>query len=111
MSWRIVSLSSFTKNPKRLYKRDKKLPNDLKVLHQTLLANPKAGIELRNNCYNIRLANSSIPPGKSGGFRVIYYYYDGSNRLFLLTIFSKRDFENINDKTIKELAKKVNKEI
>jgi len=107
MSLRIVSLSSCTKNAKRLYK---KLPNDLKVLHQTLLASPKAGIELGNNCYKIRLANSSIPTSKSGSFRVVYYYYDGSNRLFLLTIFSKRDFENISDEAIKELAKELNKE-
>ena len=106
MSLRIVSLDSFKKAAKRLYKRYKKLPKDLKELNQILLDNPKAGIYLGSNCYKLRVPNSSIPTGKSGGFRVIYYYYDGSSNLYLLIIFSKRDLENISDEDILYLLKK-----
>ncbi|HHH19537.1 MAG TPA: hypothetical protein ENK86_03350 [Campylobacterales bacterium] len=106
MSLRIVRLETFDKDVKRLYKKYKQLPNDLKHLLHELNENPKAGIDLGSHCYKIRLANSSIPTGKSGGFRVVYYYYDGEENLFLMTMFSKRDMENMSDEKITELLKK-----
>ena len=76
MNLNIKTLSPFEKDVKRLFKRYKQLPNDLISLREELSANPKSGIELGHECYKIRLANSSIPNGKSGGFRIIYYYID-----------------------------------
>jgi len=106
MNLNIIRLENFTKEAKRLYKKYKKLPDDLQVLVQELNQNPRVGIDLGANCYKIRLANSSIPIGKSGGFRVVYYYYNGDLDLYLLSIFSKRDMENISDNKIVELLKK-----
>jgi mRNA-degrading endonuclease RelE of RelBE toxin-antitoxin system len=74
MNLNIKTLSCFERDVKRLFKKYKQLPNDLKQLKEELLKDPKSGIELGNGCYKIRLANSSIPTGKSGGFRAIYYY-------------------------------------
>jgi len=106
MNLNIIRLENFTKEAKRLYKKYKKLPDDLQALVQELNQNPRVGIDLEANCYKIRLANSSIPTGKSGGFRVVYYYYNGDLDLYLLSIFSKRDMENISDNKIVELLKK-----
>jgi len=106
MNLKIIRLGNFSKEAKRLYKKYKKLPNDLKVLSERLHSNPKAGVDLGANCYKIRLENSSIPTGKSGGFRIIYYYYDGESNLYLLSIFSKRDMENISDDRVLELLYK-----
>jgi mRNA-degrading endonuclease RelE of RelBE toxin-antitoxin system len=106
MNLKITKLETFAKEAKRLYKKYKKLPDDLKILVKELNDNPKAGIDLGANCYKIRLANSSIPTGKSSGFRVIYYYYDGELDIYLLTIFSKRDMGNISDEKIMELLQK-----
>jgi hypothetical protein len=61
---------------------------------------------LGHNCYKIRVANSSIPTGKSGGFRVITYYIDQEGVIRLIFIFSKRDQENISDKELKEIIKR-----
>jgi len=47
----------------------------------------------------MRLANSSMPTGKSGGFRIIYYL-DSQNNIYLMSIYSKNELENINDKVI-----------
>ena len=69
------------------------------------MENPKAGIELGNNCYKIRVSNSSIPTGKSGGFRVLYYYLDLDGYLYLMTMYSKRELENIGDEKIVEILK------
>ena len=103
MNLKIIRLGNFTKESKQLYKKYKKLPSDLKILSERLNINPKDGIDLGANCYKIRLENSSIPTGKSGGFRIVYYYYDGESDLYLLSIFSKRDMENISDKKVLEL--------
>jgi len=48
MNLNIKTVSSFTKDVKRLFKKYKQLPLDLKVLHEELLQNPKAGVELGN---------------------------------------------------------------
>ena len=106
MNLNIVRLEQFTKDVKKLYKKYKQLPTDLTKLSKELNENPKVGIDLGKNCYKLRLENSSIPTGKSGGFRVIYYYYDGENDLYLLTMFSKKDVESIKDERILELLEK-----
>ena len=103
MNLKILRLGNFSREAKRLYKKYKKLPIDLKTLAERLADNPKSGVDLGANCYKIRLENSSIPTGKSGGFRILYYYYDGGNNLYLLSIFSKRDMENISDERVLEL--------
>jgi len=105
MNLKIIKLDPFVHDAKRLYKKYKKLPEDLETLFKILNENPHSGIDLGNHCYKIRLANSSIPTGKSGGFRIIYYYYH-KEELFLITMFSKKDMESISDKKILELAKK-----
>ena len=105
MNLNIKTASSFTKDVKRLFKKYKQLPLDLKVLHEELLQNPKAGVELGNSCYKLRLANSSVPTGKSGTFRVVYYYLDAQNNLYLLSLYSKNELENINDKVLQSILK------
>jgi mRNA-degrading endonuclease RelE of RelBE toxin-antitoxin system len=106
MSLKIVRLETFDRDVKRLYKKYKQLSSDLRQLHLELSKNPKAGIDLGHYCYKIRVANSSVPTGKSGGFRVVYYYYDGEENLFLMTLFSKRDMETISDEKVVALLKK-----
>jgi len=105
MSLTIKPLESFKKDVKKLFKKYKKIPDDLKTLQKELEINPKAGIDLGNSCYKIRLANSSIPTGKSGGFRVIYYYIDHYGTIYLMSIYSKSDLENITDEKILEILK------
>ena len=108
MNLNIKTLSCFEKDVKRLFKKYKQLPNDLKALKEELFKNPKSGIELGNKCYRIGLANSSIPTGKSGGFRIIYYYIDSENNLYLMSMYSKNELENIDDRIILTILQKNN---
>ena len=55
-----------------------------------------------SNLYKIRVKNSDIG-GKRGGYRVIYYTRLTNNRIYLLTIFSKTQNENINVKRLKPI--------
>jgi len=105
MNLKIISLESFKKDVKKLYKKNKKLPQDLKTLNQSLLENPKLGIELSSRLYKMRLENSSSNTGKSGGFRVIYYYIDEDENLYLLKIYSKTELENIKEEVLIKLLK------
>lgn len=63
-----------------------------------------SSIDLGNDCYKMRLPNSSIPTGKSGGFRVIYYK-KVEETIYLLTIYSKSDIENIEDEHLDKILK------
>ena len=46
MNLKIISLESFKKDAKELFKKNKKLPIDLKKLIYILKENPKSGIEI-----------------------------------------------------------------
>ena len=100
MNLKIISLESFKKDAKELFKKNKKLPIDLKKLNDILQENLKSGIELSSDLYKIRLENSSSKVGKSGGFRVIYYYIDKNENLYLLKIYSKTEIPNIKEEVL-----------
>ena len=44
--------------------------------------------------YKVGTPNSSADVGKSGGFRIIYFPV-GNDKIYLLTVYSKRDTEHI----------------
>jgi hypothetical protein len=52
-----------------------------------------------------KLRWSAQGKGKSGGVRVIYYYYNKSIPLFLLTVFGKGEKANLSKAESNELAK------
>ncbi len=54
--------------------------------------------------FKLRIPNSSANVGKSNGFRLIYYHTD--NKIYLLTIYSKKDHEDISNEEIKILINK-----
>jgi len=103
MNSQIISLESFRKDAKQLAKKYAKLSIDLQKLSDTLSANPQAGIALSCGLYKFRLQNSSANSGKSGGFRVIYYYLDEQNNVYLMKIYSKTEIENISEEKLVEI--------
>ncbi|MCF6339900.1 MAG: type II toxin-antitoxin system RelE/ParE family toxin [Sulfurimonas sp.] len=105
MSFKIKPVDGFKRDFKKLAKKHKKLDNDVRKTILELKENPKAGTALQHNCYKIRMANSSTSRGKSGGFRLIYYFIDEKNDLYLMNIYSKTQKENISDNELLELLK------
>jgi len=103
MSCKIIALPEFARNLKRLSKKYRNIKRDFRTLSETLRNNPKAGIHLWGGCYKTRVANSSIPTGKSGGFRVVYYYLDEQDNLYLLSIYSKTEQSTISDDVIYDI--------
>lgn len=105
MAFQIRTLEVFDKQAKRLNRKYKRLGADLRQLKSILQNDPAAGIELGKECYKIRLANSSVPTGKSGGFRVIYYYLDRDSGLYLMSIHSKTEQGNISGARLSAILK------
>ncbi len=104
MSYKIKTIPQFEKDVKKLKKKFPKIKNDIALLVKELYENPKKGIHLGENIYKIRIANSSIPIGKSGGFRVITYYIENET-LYLIMMYSKSSQENIMVEKLKEIIK------
>jgi hypothetical protein len=45
--------------------------------------------------------------GKSGGVRMIYYWKKTHDQIYMLTIYSKNEQENIDSKTLQRIAKEL----
>jgi len=103
----IEVLPRFEKDLKQLAKKYKNIKKDLKLFQSKIIENPTIGTPLGNDCYKVRIANSSIPTGKSGGFRIITLIKIEKDKIILLTIYSKTQKENISDEELKEILKEV----
>jgi len=105
---KIEYIPNFYKKIKKLHKKNKNLSKDLQELVKVLTKNPETGTFLGNNIYKIRMINSSKSIGKRGGFRVITYYVDENNIVYLVEIYEKNSIENI---PIEQLIKIIQEEI
>jgi len=107
MNYKVIPTPEFIKNLKALKKKYKNIKDDVLKLANKLENNPTIGTELGNNTYKIRIKNSDNNKGKSAGYRVITYCINKQNEVFLVTIYSKSDKENILDLELKELILKL----
>ncbi len=75
------------------------------VVH--IAQNPEAGdiIPRTGGVRKLRVAGKGR--GKSGGHRVIYYYYDDKNPVLLFTIYGKNEKADLTDAEEKALYKVV----
>lgn len=108
MNYKIIPSDKFKRETRRLIKKYPSLRSELKELGKTLEISPKIGTSLGNEIYKIRLAIKSKGKGKSGGARVITYIVTENNEVYLLTIYDKSEFDNIDDKTIKTIVGNLN---
>ena len=100
----IIEVSErFEKDLKSLAKKYKRISKDLVKFKKEILKNPTLGTPLGNDCYKIRIPNSSIPTGKRGGFRIITLAKIEKEKIILLTIYSKTQKETITDEELKEI--------
>lgn len=95
---------------KRLKGLRKKYPNvysDLQILITQLEQGENLGDQIQGigyPVYKIRLKNSNLARGKSGGYRVIYYLKT-THFIVLLTIYAKTQQVDITTDDIRRLIK------
>ncbi|MFM9276689.1 type II toxin-antitoxin system RelE/ParE family toxin [Paenibacillus jiagnxiensis] len=70
-----------------------------------LIGDEITGLRLPDNqsSYKVRAANSDSKVGKSNGYRIIYYVIRDDQEIFLLTIYSKKDKEDIPKEEITDI--------
>ena len=98
----VVELPEFIRKSEKLLSE-----NDRNRLIYNLSMRPKAGIIMQGTGGIRKIRWAREGRGKSGGARVIYFYYDEEIPLFLLTIFGKSEKSNLNKLERNELAKLV----
>jgi len=76
-------------------KKYRKLDHDLSRLRSHLASNPLSGTPLGSGLYKIRWASSDISKGKSGAFRIIYYFALRTDIIALLDLYAKNEQESI----------------
>jgi len=104
MNFKIDTIPRFEKDVKKLKKKFPKIKNDLVKSINELSSNPELGINLGENIFKVRIQNSSIPAGKSGGFRIITYYKK-DDILYLVTIYSKTEQDTILTAKLRKIIK------
>lgn len=105
MSYKVETIAPFRKEAKKLSKKYASFKSELADLGSQLSLDPTIGKSLGNNCFKIRLAIASKGKGKSGGARVITYFYVAQDTVYLLSIYDKSEQENVSDSYIKALLK------
>ena len=96
----IVELPEFIKKSDKIFTKDER-----DELLYYLSENPKSGNLIQGTGGIRKLRWASKGKGKSGGSRVIYFFYNETIPLFLLTIFSKNEKINLTKSERKDLSK------
>ena len=76
-------------------------------LQSFLLQNPEAGKIVRGSGGVRKVRWAMAGKGKSGGVRVIYYFKRQDDEIWLLTIYSKNEVENIPAHVLRQIAKEI----
>ncbi len=90
-----------------MMKKYKKISADLELCIELLEQKPFSGTHLGKGLYKLRLKSSDKSRGKSGGFRIIYYLISEEKKIYLLTIYSKSEIENIPEEKLIKILEEI----
>ncbi len=108
MTYKVGLIEESKKDIKNLAKKYPLIQKDIFNIVDSLEVDPTGvGVHLGKNIYKIRLKNSSVKKGKSGGFRVIYYVVTEEFEVLILKIYSKNYIDNVYDEEILKILAKV----
>jgi mRNA-degrading endonuclease RelE of RelBE toxin-antitoxin system len=102
---RIEFTDVFKRQVRDLAKRYRRIKFDIQPVLDQLASGDLVGDKIQNTGYTVfkvRIKNSDIQKGKSGGYRLIYYIKTSENILCVL-IYSKSDEENVTSLEIKKI--------
>ena len=106
----IVSTHGFEASARKVLTED-----DRRELELLLVEDPRRGqvIERTGGFRKVRFARPSRREGKSGGTRVVYYFVDRRDRIYLLLVYAKGVKENLTraeENELRKLAKALEEE-
>lgn len=97
--------AKFKRNLRMLAKKYRSIRNDIQPIVEQLKSGDLPGDKIPGIGYTIfklRVKNSDIQKGKSGGYRLIYYLKIAT-KIILVTIYSKSDQEDIAAEEIQHI--------
>lgn len=107
MNFKVEVTAKFKKQARHLLRKYPSLKQELAVLFDSLLTEPKQGIPIGHECFKIRLAIGSKGKGKSGGARVITHLQITKTTIYLITIYDKSEQTNISDREIRDFIQDI----
>ncbi|MEK0181454.1 type II toxin-antitoxin system RelE/ParE family toxin [Microcoleus anatoxicus] len=87
----VEAAPTFTKNLRNLAKKYRSIRNDIQPVIEQLEQGELPGDRISGigyDVFKVRVRNSDIQKGKSGGYRLIYYLKT-ENGIILLTVYTK----------------------
>jgi len=106
MSYRIVLAASFRGCIKRLEKRFRHVKDDVHTAIVQLLQNPAQGVLIPRDfgVRKLRVRNTDLPKGKSGGYRLLYYVeMQPVPTIYLLLLYAKSDRDDVTLRELRQL--------
>ena len=94
----------FQRDLRELAKRYRSIRSDVQPLIDQLQAGEISGDRIagiKYQVFKVRIKNSNIQKGKSGGYRVIYYLKNAQG-IILTTIYSKSDLTDVSNEIIEQ---------
>jgi mRNA-degrading endonuclease RelE of RelBE toxin-antitoxin system len=101
----VDATAKFQKNIKSLEKKYRNINDDVRPIVESLSTGELPGDRISDldlEIYKVRVKNRNNQKGKSGGYRLIYYVKT-SERIILVTIYSKSEQEDIEGSEIKDI--------
>ena len=77
----------------------------MQIAVQEIQTKKVLGVSLGFDLYKKRVKNSSIPTGKSGGFRIIIYKII-KDEIVLISIYSKTHKESLSDEELRDILQR-----
>ena len=113
MIYAIVPTPKFQRDVREYKKRFKNITKDLdKIIGKLAVGDligdnvPRVKIkEIDEEIKKVRVINTDTNKGKSNGYRLIYYVVKNDGTIYLLTVYYKKDKQNITPEEIAQLIK------
>lgn len=86
------------------FREDHWTDDDLRALQNHLIEKPQAGDVMQGSRGLRKLRWLAQGKGKRGGARVIYYWQDAEDRMYLIYGYTKNEQENLTPTQVKQLA-------
>jgi mRNA-degrading endonuclease RelE of RelBE toxin-antitoxin system len=102
---KVEATLTFKRNLKNLGKKYRSIRNDIEPVIQQLQNGELPGNQISGIGYKVfklKVKNSDIAKGKSGGYRLIYYCHTATG-IILLTIYTKSEQADIAAEDIKRI--------
>lgn len=101
----VVASPTFNRNIRTLAKKYRSIRNDIQPIIEQLEVGQLPGNKIQGTDYTVfklRVRNSDIQKGKSGGYRLIYYLKTATG-IILLTIYTKSEQADIEASEINDI--------